>query len=153
MNIISYSFIDCQSVVLYINVRTYFLMLGVIKMKGYELLTVNYNEYKFLVLSTSFETPLNHINEITTELSENGSNDYKVIFDMLLSIGNTSERFVEAKFDGDKLNQSSFNYIHVNKKDDLRKISTQFLKENCYLLDNSVLNSYQKKMVSKGITI
>lgn len=121
-------------------------------MKAYKVVNINKDDYKYLVLSTSFETPLTYLEEIDEELAH-CDGKYKVIFDLLLSIGNTSERFIEAMFDGESLIKTSFDYIEISKQSELRKLTTQILKENSDLLENSVLNSFQKKMLSKGITI
>ncbi|OMF59533.1 hypothetical protein BK141_25070 [Paenibacillus sp. FSL R5-0765] len=123
-------------------------------MKGYELLQLGCDDYEYLVLSTSFETPLTHLMDITTELnSKSNMNNFKVVFDLLLNMGNNSERFIEACYDGEQKSIYLFNVLKIDKKNNLRKISCEYLKQNNVFLDNSVLNSQQKKMISMGIPI
>ncbi|WP_379142558.1 type II toxin-antitoxin system RnlB family antitoxin [Paenibacillus sp. sgz500992] len=123
-------------------------------MKGYELLQLSCDDFEYLVLSTSFETPLTYLMDITTELnSKSNMSNFKVVFDLLLSMGNNSERFIEAFYDGEQKNIDLFNVLKIDKKNDLRKISCEYLKQNSIFLDNSVLNSQQKKMISMGIPI
>ncbi|MEN3776546.1 type II toxin-antitoxin system RnlB family antitoxin [Priestia megaterium] len=126
---------------------------GVLKLKNFDLESLEDYEYKFVVYSTSFETPFACIDEITEELKKQNNSNVKVLFDLLLSIGNTSERFVEAKFDGEMLCKSSFQYIKLDKKNSLRMRSRDYYRAHLFLLDNSVLNSSQIKLISKGICI
>lgn len=121
-------------------------------MRAYELLDINYGEYKYLVISTSLETPLTHLNDIAAQFSCQ-TNDFKVVFDLLLSMGNNSERFIEAQYDGDTKHIGFFNVVKVDKKNTLRKITSEYYKDNACFLENSVLNSQQKKLLSKGVPI
>lgn len=90
---------------------------------------------------------------ISNELVNRNCNECMLIFDMLLNMGNTSERFIEARFDGKNIDQASLNYVLVGKKDELRRITANHLLINPSFFDVSVLNSYQINMLSKGITI
>jgi hypothetical protein len=76
-----------------------------------------------------------------------------IVFDMLLNMGNTSERFLEARFDGDSIDKSSLRYVSIGKKDELRSVTANHLMVNPCFYDNSVLNSLQIKMLTKGIVI
>ncbi|GFZ87311.1 hypothetical protein GCM10008018_36930 [Paenibacillus marchantiophytorum] len=120
-------------------------------MKNYDVLEIDNNEYKFFVISTSYETPLSYLTSINQELLPNYS--CKVIFDFLLCSGNSSDRFYEAYFDGHEVKKSSFKNLKVEKKDDLRKISSAYLMEHKDYLNNSVLSSIQINMLSRGISI
>ena len=122
-------------------------------MKRYDIKKIEYNEYKVIIFSTSYETPLQDINEISKELCSNIQPKAKVIFDLLLNMGNNSERFAEAFFDGFEFAKTSFKYIDVDKKSEIRKLSSTYFKSNSDLLDNSILSSVQKKMLVKGMTI
>ncbi|MGG3990066.1 type II toxin-antitoxin system RnlB family antitoxin [Bacillus smithii] len=126
-----------------------------LQLKNFDLERLENSDYKFMVYSTSFETPFSSLEEITEQLRQrnNGTSNCKVIFDLLLSIGNTSERFVEARFDGESFDRSSFKYIKLNKKHYLRMKSRDFYSKHLFLLENSVLNSTQIKLLSKGICI
>lgn len=123
-------------------------------MKIYKIIKLeNNNEYKFAIVSASYETPFSCLNEISNELSMYNPSKYKILFDLLLNMGNSSDRFIEAFFDGKELSKTSFKTISLNKRSELRKITTNYFKENLYMLDNSVLSSIQKKMLGKGLVI
>lgn len=122
-------------------------------MKEYNILKVNNDDYKVIIFSTSYETPLLYLEDISNELKSQNLSNCKVIFDMLLCKGNTTERYTEAIFDGKQFIKSSFKYVKVGKKDELRRISLNFFKSNILVLNNSILTSLQIKMINKGIVI
>ena len=72
---------------------------------------------------------------------------------MLLSVGNTSQRYAEAIFDGEKFLKSTIKHLDIDKKNNLRKLSLDFFKSNSSILQSSILNSLQIKMINKGIAI
>lgn len=122
-------------------------------MKNYEIIKIKHSEYKCIIFSQSYQTPFSYLDKICVELKNYNIFNCKVVFDMLLNMGNTSERFAEATFDGECFIDSTFQYIKIDKKNELRKISIEFLKNNSGILECSILNSVQKKMINKGITI
>ncbi|SQC40077.1 Uncharacterised protein [Clostridium sporogenes] len=98
-------------------------------MENYEIIKIRHSEYECIIFSQSYETPFSYLDKICDELKNYNLFNCKVVFDMLLNIGNTSERFAEARFDGECFIDSTFQYIKVDKKNELRKIATDFFKE------------------------
>lgn len=121
--------------------------------KAFKIRPLEYNDYKFIIFSESYETPFSHLDKISRELKKSKTANCKVIFDMLFNMGNTSERFAEAIFDGSQFINSTFKYVKIDKKNQLRKCSVEFFKKKPEILDCSILNSIQKKMINKGIAI
>lgn len=122
-------------------------------MNEYNILKINNEDYKVIIFSNSYETPLLYLEDISNELKAQNLSNCKVVFDMLLCRGNTTERYTEAIFDGERFVNSSFKYIKVDKKNELRKIALDFFKSNISILENSILTSLQRKMINKGIAI
>lgn len=122
-------------------------------MKNYEIIKIEHSEYECIIFSESYETPFSYLEKICDELKSYNIFNGKVIFDMLLNMGNTSERFAEIIFNGECFVDSTFKYIKIDKKNQLRKISADFLRVNSNILECSILNSVQKKMINKGIAI
>ena len=72
----------------------------------------------------------------------------KILFDLLLSHGNTPDRFFEASFDGVEINEDSLKSIRsISGK--IRKISSDFYHSQQNDLENSVLSKAQKFLVKK----
>lgn len=122
-------------------------------MNDYCVLKLENNDYAAMIISKSHETPFIYLEEIVTELKNQNIGNAKVIFDMLLCRGNSSERYTEAIFDGEVFLKSSFQFIKVNKKDILRHLAHDFYNSHIDILDNSILTSLQIKMIKKGIVI
>jgi hypothetical protein len=122
-------------------------------MKRYDLVEIQSDDYQYFIFSTCAETPFASLNEITTELQEHREAGIKVIFDMLMNLGNSSDRYVEAYFNGTDFEKESFNNVKVNKSSTLREISCFYYRSHPQILNKSILNSMQKNMISKGLAI
>lgn len=122
-------------------------------MKDYKIISINYEEYDAIIYSEARRHPLSNIEEIEQDLEKLNLKMSKVLFDMILCRGNTTDRFMECKFDGNSLIKGSMSVKSVGKKDDIRKLSTKYLVENREMVEKSNLTSVQKKMILKGITI
>ena len=122
-------------------------------MNKYSIIKINNKDYKAIIFSNTYESQLFYLEDITKELKNQKINNCKILFDNILTVGNTSERYTEAIFDGEEFINSSFKYVKIDKKSDIRKVSTDYMRSNISILDNSILTSLQIKMIKKGITI
>lgn len=117
----------------------------------YEMAKIDYEEYEYIIFSQSYQSPFSCLDVIQSKLQELGLTSCKVIFDMLLTVGNTSDRFVEAHFNGKELN--NFSYINIRKDSNLRKIASNYYSQKQEPLTYSILTSSQIKMLGKGLAI
>lgn len=123
-------------------------------MKRYDIKVFNRdNKDICMIFSTSYLSPLKFVADIENELSHICNQGLEVGFDFFLSSGNSPERFAKAYFDGRRFVKSSFEYIKVEKNDDLRKLSVQYYKDSKEEVDFAFLNNVQKKMILSGIAI
>ncbi|WP_208402057.1 type II toxin-antitoxin system RnlB family antitoxin [Halalkalibacterium halodurans] len=118
-------------------------------MKNYEIYKLN-NEYPYIVFSTSYINPLEDIEKIEEEMESEFRG--KVLFDLLLSNGLTSNRFLEAEFDGGKFQYTSIKPVG-NLDNLIKKESITFYRENIDLLQNSVLPNAHKFLIKKGLLV
>lgn len=116
-------------------------------MKNYEIQKLNYDDYPYVVYSTSYVNPIEDIGYIEEELKLLFKG--KVIFDLLLSNGISSNRFVEAEFDGDKFKYTSFKALN-NVDTGIVKESSDFYRKHSALLENSVLPNAHQFLIKKG---
>ncbi|WP_017825439.1 type II toxin-antitoxin system RnlB family antitoxin [Clostridium botulinum] len=121
-------------------------------MKRYEI-NVLREENKCIIFSTTYVSPLDFIKDIENELRNVINYSVEVVFDLLLSSGNSQERFGRINYTGNEFDMKSFQFINVPKKNDLRKVAVSYYKDKDENLDNSILTSMQKKMIKKGIAI
>ncbi len=122
-------------------------------MKDYEIVSINNDEYDAIIYSESQIAPFEYINNIEKDLKNLNFKIKRVLFDMILCRGNNLDRFIKCDFDGESLVKSTMEVIRINKKDSLRKISTEYLSKQKDKVENSILTSIQKKMIIKGIAI
>jgi len=113
-------------------------MKGVKTMENYKVVKIEHSEYSYMIFSESYETPFSYLDKICDELKNYNMLKCKVIFDMLLNMGNTSERFVETVFDGEYFVDATFKYINIDKKNELRRISTDFFRRKSDALEYSI---------------
>ena len=122
-------------------------------MNKYSIIKINNKDYKAIIFSNTYESQLFYLEDITKELKNQKINNCKILFDNILTVGNTSERYTEAIFDGEEFINSSFKYVKIDKKSDIRKVSTDYMRSNISILNNSILTSLQIKMIKKGVVI
>lgn len=77
----------------------------------------------------------------------------KVLVDTLFHKGNSSDRFLELDVSDDTVNWQSIKVAKIDKRDNLRKVIANNLKNDFELLDNSILTDVQKSLIKHGIGI
>jgi hypothetical protein len=107
-------------------------------MKNYLIKKNNQGFYDYLIFATNFESPLNNLLEIEKELSKKNF-EGKVLFDLLISNGDETNRYIETYFDGENFDHNKFKIAFVDKK--IQDISTSFFKKHTKFLKNGVLSS------------
>lgn len=124
-------------------------------MKRYDIKTfyTDKNKKQYIIFSTSYISPLKYIKEIEKELLKQANEEVEVIFDLILSAGNSKERYGMAIYNGKQFDRKSFKYINISRTDKLRIFSTQYYAKYNSFVENSILNSIQKKMLCEGICI
>lgn len=99
-----------------------------------------------VIFSVNYRSPLEFIEEIEQELRSTPLCQ-KVVFDLLLSNGMTSNRYFEASFNGKKLE----NIRKCTAVDnDIKEVSHHFYQQNSSLLNNGILVNQQKFIIRNG---
>ncbi|WP_051986289.1 type II toxin-antitoxin system RnlB family antitoxin [Clostridium amazonitimonense] len=102
-----------------------------------------------LVFSTSYISPLDDIIALEKDLKQHNVLG-EVIFDLLLSVGNATNRYIKGYFDGTSLDISSIKVI--NDIDEvIKEASRNFYMNHKELLDRGILNNATKYMVVNGL--
>lgn len=136
--------------------------------KPYVIEMNNQEPFDVIVYTTAAENLLGHLPAIETSIdvwsrlsskhlqsrSKLNEGNITVLFDALLYAGNTKDRFIKATYSNGKFDEESFEFFHVPKKDTIRKQSFAFYQKRPELIQNaSLLNSIQKKLMLKGLSI
>ncbi|MGI6721774.1 MAG: type II toxin-antitoxin system RnlB family antitoxin [Anaerovoracaceae bacterium] len=104
------------------------------------------NRYAAIVYSSSYVNPLDEIDVISKELRQHiGDRQEKkaIVFDLLLSNGESFNRFVEGVFDGSSISFDSLKTIDALDDDFLTNVN-RFYKNNKNVLSRGVLSARQK---------
>ncbi|MDQ0341108.1 hypothetical protein J2S00_003952 [Caldalkalibacillus uzonensis] len=116
-------------------------------MKTFEIKKVEEPNNVCLILSNSYINPLEELESIESDLQNNFTG--KVIFDLLLSNGNSSNRFMEAIFDGNKFDYSSFKII-TDVDVTIKKISASYYRNNENLMQSTIVSDAFKFLLRNG---
>ena len=114
---------------------------------------INLEKYSLLVCSDSYDSPISYLLDIENQITELGIGDGYILFDTLLSKGNISTRFFEAKFEDGKFIKTSFKNIEVAKNSEIRRKASEFYRESGINLNNSLLTETQKRIINKGLSL
>lgn len=120
-------------------------------MKNYEIVRLSngVNEH-IIVHSTSFVSPYKQLNEIEQDLANFTNEPVVVIFDMLLCFGASNARYVSAEFDGAKFVEGTFKSLELKMDDVIREYSSAYYNRNRKMVENSILNTNQKRRLYAG---
>ena len=117
-------------------------------MKYYKINKID--DEKIVVFSVSHHSPTEQLDSIANELIRKKFKGV-VIFDMLLSNGNTKQRYFESMFNGTSFLNESFKNI-CEQAVELKEISHRFYSKNITLVDNShILPKSIKFLIKKGV--
>ena len=78
-------------------------------------------------------------------------NKIVIIIDQLLTTGNNKNRFISCEYQKGKI--KLFTAKNVDCSENIRKISSQVLKNNYELIENSILTKNQKQCIKEGRAI
>lgn len=106
--------------------------------------------FQYVVVATSFESPLLEYKKIEKELSTINFEGF-VLFDMLAYSGDNSERFFKVYFTDGAFDFSTLEYLLFSKESIYRKNTQGILNSGEFELDNTVLNYIQKNMVAHNM--
>ncbi len=121
-------------------------------MSIYEILPCNDKLYMCIIFPTSYYDPLKDIDFLTKQLNEKYTISGYVLFDFLLSTGNTSERFAKVFFDKNFVT-NTFSYITLDTNDTIRDEVSNFLKRNSFYMSYSVLTNSQRYLIEQGYLV
>lgn len=118
-------------------------------MKNYNLLKVDNEKFSMLVVMQTYEAPFQYLDDISDYLKEERYNGY-VLIDELLHSGNNEERFISGYFDGKKFDLNTFSFERIARQDLIREYSDKILSGDPDIINYSILNNVQKKLLNSG---
>lgn len=117
-------------------------------MKAYDIIELK-QDYEYVVFATSYENPIDELEDIENELFEKNYTG-KVLFDLLLCNGMNSSRYMEMYFDGEYFELSTSKNLK-KPSNILEKYIYEYLKDKPLLIESSVLPRAQQYLLKKGL--
>lgn len=121
-------------------------------MINFDVYKIDNDKFAFVIVMKTYEAPsyyLDEINQYFQSLKFKGS----ILIDQLLHSGNNNERFIGAFFDGAMIDKKSLSFEVVDRRDSIRKYICEYLRNDSGLLELTLLNGTQRKLISKGCYI
>jgi len=117
--------------------------------KTYYIEKINGGSYPCIIFSTSYVSPMDQLEIVENDLKKIGVMG-NILFDLLLSHGNTPDRFYEVLFNGEKIDIDSLRRVE-SISDNIKQISSDFYHNHVHFLKNSILSNPQKFLIKKRI--
>lgn len=118
-------------------------------MKNFILRKLNNSEYEYLLIATSFQSSLSELKKLD-ELADLKAG--RILFDFTLSNGISKNRFIECAVSLGNVKPKSAKIV-IEVEDEVKEVSSMFLKENKDILENSLLPKSIKYLISNGYVI
>jgi hypothetical protein len=111
-------------------------------MRIYDISFKQSGKYSAVIYPVSYENPVVEIVSISKDLRDRIPKDTYVLFDLLLSNGDSFNRFVEAFFDGEYVDSSSFSITQISQEQ--VKSLNKYYCGKTEQLNRSVLSTKEK---------
>lgn len=119
----------------------------------YDIQKLNGLSYDYIVFNRSIDSATHYIKHIADNVKEENKDIIIFLFDNLLRQGNEEGRYIKVIWSYKEDDIIEMNLARISKKDEIRKTSMEYFKEQKELIEYSILNSAQKKLILKGVAI
>ncbi|MEY8392383.1 type II toxin-antitoxin system RnlB family antitoxin [Lachnospiraceae bacterium 45-W7] len=118
-------------------------------MNNFELIKLNNSEYDYLVIATTYISPISTLTDIENELTEKSG---KIIFDLTLINATSSNRYVSASIEDGIVNRRSFDVVKAIEPN-VERISLDFFVHHADLVENGTIPGALKSLLSAGVCV
>lgn len=119
---------------------------------AYEIIKDNCNSYECIVIPIAATNPLENIETLISQLNKEHINSGSIIFDFIMSSGNTKERYASILYDNGFIN-NSFQYIDIALDDPIRKICSDYLLKRAEEGKVTMLSGSQLSLLKNGYSL
>lgn len=107
--------------------------------------------YSYIIVNLSYMGI--HFDMLELDIYDKLNGKGKILVDNFLHSGNNSDRFIEFEFDNGSMLRNTFKFIPIKKDSAIRRKCSSLLLRYPEAIENSILNSVQKDMLLKGLSI
>lgn len=115
-------------------------------MKNFELFELKNSEYDYLVIATTYISPILNLDGVQNKLIGKSG---KLIFDLTLINGINSNRYISALIESGIVNRSSFDIVK-NIKPNIENKSSEFFIHHSDLVKNGTISDDLKLVLLKN---
>lgn len=109
-------------------------------MSMFEICKIEDSKYNYIIFSTSYQNPLSDLETFSKEMANKITGEKFVLIDLMLSNGNSFNRFVECFFNGKTVIRDSIK-IKEDVPDSILNYCSSYYKQCKRNLGNSTLTS------------
>lgn len=118
-------------------------------MKNYSLIKVDNSEYDWIVIAISYVSPIDEVDSIIQAIRGRST---RILFDLTLINGISSNRYISLKVDNGEYSKSSFRVVqHVTSS--VKDVGLSYFANNPEVVDRSVLSDTLKHCLKQGILV
>ena len=116
-------------------------------MKSYMTIRTNQDDYKWLVIATSYISPISVLDDVVKDLKHESGH---VLFDLTLINGNENNRYIAADMQDGLFLRTSFRCAQ-NISEGIKSISRKIFLDNPQIVDNGVISNSLKYLIKDGV--
>ena len=118
-------------------------------MKNFEVIKLNNSEYDYMVMATTCISPISTLTDIQNELEDKSG---RIIFDLTLINGTSSNRYISAIFEDGAFDRRSFKAVKVIETD-IEHTSLDFFVHHADLVENGTIPNALKSLLVSGVEV
>lgn len=118
----------------------------------YEIIKENCDNCQCIVIPIAYTNPLEDIDTLISKLSQEDIHSGNIIFDFIMSSGNTNERYAKVLYDNGFVN-GSFEYIQIASDDPIREKCSKYLLKRINEGKATMLSSSQQALLKNGYSL
>lgn len=119
---------------------------------SYEIIKENCNSYECIVIPIAATNPLENIETLIPQLVQAQIHSGSIIFDFIMSSGNTKDRYARVLYD-DGFISNSFQYVEIPPNDPIRRVCSNYLLKRAEEGKATMLSSSQLALLKKGYSL
>ncbi len=118
-------------------------------MKNFEVIKLNNSEYDYMVIATTCISPISTLTDIQNEFEDKSG---RIIFDLTLINGTSSNRYITASLENGAFNRKSFEVVKVIESK-VEYISLDFFAHHADLVNNGTIQNALKSLLIEGVRV
>lgn len=118
----------------------------------YEIIKDNCSNYECIVIPIATTNPLENVETLISQLNQEHIESGSIIFDFIMSSGNTKERYAKVLYDNGFIN-NSFQYIEIASNDPIRKKCSNYLLKRIDEGKVTTLSGSQLSLLKNGYSL